>query len=191
MAEHRAQYKHYSNGTREQPITTACKLFDKYDIKNCRIELEELYPCNSKIELNKREGEHIRNSICVNRKISGQTKKEYWEENKTKLHEKQKQYREDNKESIRQGQKEHRNNNKKLLSEKKKIYRQANKETIQAKDRLYHDLNKEAINEKRRQQYFCDCGKVLSNSNKARHQKSLTHQQYLNSLSQEESPTTP
>ena len=67
MAEHRAQYKHFSNGTREQPITTACKLFDKYDIKNCRIELEELYPCNSKIELNKREGEHIRNSICVNR----------------------------------------------------------------------------------------------------------------------------
>ena len=53
------------------------------------IELIELFPCNSREELNKKEGEHIRSNNCVNKNIAGRTKTEY-----------QKEYEKDNKEKI-------------------------------------------------------------------------------------------
>ena len=54
MAEHRKFYKHYLEWkTRTTNYTSACKLFNKYDIENCRIELEELIHVIIKIELNK------------------------------------------------------------------------------------------------------------------------------------------
>lgn len=43
-------------------------LFNKYGAYNCKIELIELFPCNSKEALLKREGEIIRKSFCINRK---------------------------------------------------------------------------------------------------------------------------
>jgi hypothetical protein len=46
-------------------------LFEKYD--DVRIELIEEYPCKNKMELNRREGEHIRNNDCVNKSIAGRT----------------------------------------------------------------------------------------------------------------------
>jgi hypothetical protein len=42
-------------------------LFNKYGASNCKIELIELFPCNSKEALMKREGEIIRKTNCVNR----------------------------------------------------------------------------------------------------------------------------
>ena len=41
------------------------------------IELYENYPCNSKEELNKREGEVIREIGTLNSNIAGRTKEEY------------------------------------------------------------------------------------------------------------------
>ena len=45
----------------------------KYD--DCRIVLEEAYPCNSKAKLEKREGEIIREKTCINKLIPGKLKK--------------------------------------------------------------------------------------------------------------------
>ena len=59
-------------------------LFENYN--DVRIELIEEYPCDNKIQLNKKEGEHIRNNTCLNRCIPGRTKKE-----------REKKYRENNK----------------------------------------------------------------------------------------------
>jgi len=56
------------------------KLFEKYD--DVRIELIESYPCNNKEELNKKEGEYIRNNKCLNRCIAGRTEQEYYQDNK-------------------------------------------------------------------------------------------------------------
>lgn len=44
------------------------ELFNKYGAYNCKIELIELFPCNSKEVLIKRECEIIRQSFCINRK---------------------------------------------------------------------------------------------------------------------------
>lgn len=61
-------------------------LFEKYN--DVRIELLESVPCNNKEELIKKEGEYIRNNICVNRRIAGRTRKEYREDNKEIIKEK-------------------------------------------------------------------------------------------------------
>ena len=56
--------------------------------ENFYLELYELFPCNSKEELNKREGEIIRQIGTLNRKISGRTEqeanKEYYQIHKEK-----------------------------------------------------------------------------------------------------------
>lgn len=65
------------------------------------IELIELFPCDTKEQLNKREGEIIRSMNCVNKRIAGRTKEEYYKEDKKeyvkvhneKIKEYQKQYR--------------------------------------------------------------------------------------------------
>jgi len=82
------------NGHRNK---TQCKiLFDKYGIKNCFIELVEEYPCETKEQLNRKEGEYIRDNKCINKIIAGRTYKEYYDENRNKIIEKQKEYRNDN-----------------------------------------------------------------------------------------------
>ena len=71
-----------------------CKLY-KYITQNCDgdwsnwyIELYELYPCNLKIELEKREGEIQREIATINKVIAGRTDKEYYQENKENIIEK-------------------------------------------------------------------------------------------------------
>jgi Uri superfamily endonuclease len=66
---------------------TSKYLFENYDV--VKIELIEEYPCNNKMELVKKEGEHIRNNTCLNKVIPDRTRKEYNEE-----------YYENNKENI-------------------------------------------------------------------------------------------
>ena len=62
------------------------------------IELLELCPCGCKEELHKKEGEYIRNTKCVNKRIAGRTPKEsskaYRQKNKDKIAKKYKEYRE-------------------------------------------------------------------------------------------------
>jgi hypothetical protein len=58
--------KHKDNYNRN----LSCKskiLFQKYN--DVRIELLECCPCDSKEELDKKEGEYIRNNVCVNKRI--------------------------------------------------------------------------------------------------------------------------
>jgi hypothetical protein len=64
------------NEHKSQNQTSSKKIIDYGD---AYIELLELFPCNSKIELNKREGELIRfyKDNIVNVKIDGRTPKEY------------------------------------------------------------------------------------------------------------------
>lgn len=79
---------------------SSCILFDKYGIKNCKIELIEDYPCERKEQLLKREGEIQRERNCVNKLIAGRTPKEWREEHKEMLNIKKKEYTEKNKEKI-------------------------------------------------------------------------------------------
>ena len=59
-------------------------IFDKFGFENCKIELVENFPCNSKEELTKREGFYIQSNDCVNKHIAGRTKEEYKEQTREK-----------------------------------------------------------------------------------------------------------
>jgi len=106
-------------------------LFEKYD--DVRIELVEEYPCNSKAELFKKEGEYIKNNKCLNRNVAGRTHKEYCEDNKESikeyLHHYQKEYQFKNYEK-----------NKEKISERKKKYYKDNKEKILERIKKYNEL---------------------------------------------------
>ena len=82
------------------------KEIDNWD--NWYIELYENYPCNTREELNKREGEIIRMIGNLNKNIAGRTLKEYDDERKIKPEriqrkkETNKNYREENRDIIKE-----------------------------------------------------------------------------------------
>jgi len=94
------------------------------------IELIEEYSCNNKMELCKKEGEHIRDNDCVNKNVAGRNRKERYIDNKDKILEKNKQYRIDNKDKIREKQKEYRIDNRDKILEKDKNRYIAKKQSI-------------------------------------------------------------
>ena len=184
MADHRKLYKQFKNGLRERPDTTVYLLFDKYGLDNCKIELEETFPCNSKMELEKREGHHIRNSKCVNKQVAGRTNKEYYQENRDYVISRQKKYTEGRQEILKEYRKQYYQDNKDKLSKQHKEYNEQNKECLKEKKKQYRIDNAETIKEKRKETYTCECGITLTIGKKSRHNKSQKHQQYLNSLNQ-------
>lgn len=97
MAQHRSILKRFLR-LGVNPITSRHILQhgDAY------IELLENFPCNTKDELHKREGYHIRNSNCVNKYIPGRTPLEYRTDNVELIKQNNKQYRNENAESIKQ-----------------------------------------------------------------------------------------
>ena len=150
---------------REGKIRTNKKLFELGDVK---IVLIEDFPCDRKEELIKRERYYIENTDCLNIMIPGRTRKEYYQDNKEIISEKKKDYREKNKEIIAQRKKEYCQKNKEKVAQRKKQYRENNKEKI----------NK--INEKKRKEkYTCQCGLTIRKDSKARHEKTIKHQNYL------------
>ena len=178
MAEHRRKYKSFLDGKAKRVDTSAFKLFDKYGLENCRIELHELYPCNSKIELVKREGEQIRNSNCVNRCIAGRSFKEYYEENKDYIAERQKKYDEGRKDFTKEYQRQYHQENKDKIQKQTKEYWEQNKTKLHEKQKQYRENNAETIKERNKETYRCQCGVTLAKGKKSRHNKSLKHQQY-------------
>ncbi len=138
MSKHKRKYKLY----REKNEYTSFIIFEKYGIENCKIELVENYPCNSKEELLKREGYYIKNNECVNKNISGRTQKEYYEDNKEKIKENTKIWRENNKEYYKQKKKEYREKNKEKIKESRKKHYEDNKEKILEQNRLYKEAKK-------------------------------------------------
>ena len=80
---HKNAYRRYKNG-KDERLMTSFLLFDEYGVDNCKIVLIEEYPCNNKDAKNAREGHYIKELDCVNKIITGRTKKEYNEDNKEK-----------------------------------------------------------------------------------------------------------
>jgi len=85
---HRTTYIQYLEGKNHYVTSYKIVAFE-----DAYIELVCLFPCNSKMELEKREGEEIRACVCVNKRIAGRTKKEYRADNREKIQTYKKQYR--------------------------------------------------------------------------------------------------
>lgn len=156
MGGHRANFKSYNKGVGK--YVTSFELL-KYD--DSYIELIELYPCNSKVELGRGEGIHIRQMDCVNKNIAGRTQVEYYQDNKEQLKEYQKQHYQDNREQIK---------------ERHKQYKQDNKEAIKELGKQYYQQNKERQNKK----FTCPCGGKYTHKHKSSHLRSKKHQKYFN-----------
>ena len=111
LNDHRSHYKQCLNGKNSYVSSfEIVKHLDSY------IELIELYPCNSKIELERREGEIIRIRNCVNKRIAGRTKQQYYQDNKQHIQ----QYQQDNKLSIQQQKKQYYQDNKLSIRQRQK-----------------------------------------------------------------------
>ncbi len=156
FADHKRRYIQKD----EDRKTTAYELFDEYGVENCYIELIENYPCNSKIESNIRESYYIKLYKLQQTAVNRQTPYVTAEEAK----ERDKKYREDNKEE---------------RHEKAKQYREANNDKIKERDNKHYALHKEEIQAKRKVKINCGCGTTYSKNHKARHEKSIKHQNYI------------
>jgi hypothetical protein len=146
LHRHRLNKKNYDNGIFHNITSFEILQYDDH-----YIELLEEYRCDNKQQLEKREGELIREhkNNLVNKCIAGRTRKQRYEDNKEDVLKWHKQYREDNKE---------------ILSEDKKQY--------------YKD-NKEIIKEKRKEKITCICGSNIRKYEKLRHNNTKRHQTFI------------
>jgi len=124
------------------------------DWDNWYIELYELYPCNTKEELLKREGEMIRKIGTLNHVINGRTKKEYQEDTTEATKEYKKIYRQNNTEKIALEQKEYRPKNAEKMIVYQKKYNQDTKEERKKTQKEYREKNAEKIREKKHKYYI-------------------------------------
>ena len=133
-------------------------------VENFYIELLENYPCNSKEELNKREGEYIRQMGTLNYQVSGRTRQEYREENREKERERAKIY--------------YANNREKEL-ERTRVYRENDVEKEKERQKKYHDKHKEETKQRRSEMIECECGALVSRGSLTRHKGRSIHQHNL------------
>jgi len=190
MNQHRDDYKKWKNNPEKYSFVSSFTLFEKYGIENCYIELIELFPCNCNDELRKKEREHIKKMKCVNiiknpiRTIEEKVEyhKEYRDEHKEEITEYMKEWYDKHKEQVAKIGKIYRVKHKEEITGKKKIYYDKHKEEIAEKNKEYHQKNKEQISEQKKETYECPCGSVCRKSDKARHEKSKKHQEYLSTI---------
>jgi len=162
--------------------------FEIIQYDDCEIHLIEDYPCETRKELEKKEGEYQRMMDCVNKHIAGRTKKEYDEDNKEKKKEYMKEYYSNP--EIKEKKKEYYENNK----EKKKEYYQDNKEKIKEyyknnkeKIKEYYENNKEKI--KNRPKIKCVCGSEYRKADTKRHQRTQKHIKYIEEMKEKADAT--
>jgi len=73
--QHRSGYKSWKQGKTHK--CNSYDLFDKYGLDNCIVELLEEYPCDNVEQLRLKEGEYIKQRMCVNKSVAGQLPAEY------------------------------------------------------------------------------------------------------------------
>lgn len=166
----------------------------KYE--DCYIELVEDFPCNSKNELNRREGQVIRETNCVNKFISGRTHREYCNDNPEliaainkrtydkhkhtdKFKEARKKYQEEHKEEIADNRRRYYQDNKEEIIEKARLYSKLNKEKIAEKKYQYYQDNKEEISIKAKEyrELNKEKIKIMRTQYKSTHRKELCDKQ--------------
>ena len=142
ISEHKSAYKQFLNGKKIYYSS-----FKILELEDAYIELLENYPCNSKDELCKKEGEYIRNTDkCVNKQITGRTKKEWGKDNIEKLREQRNRWYKDNRDK-----------------------------TLERQKKRYED-NKDKIEKHSKQPYICiTCNTTMRKGSKYKHEKTKKH----------------
>ena len=97
---------------------------------NYYIELYEDYPCNSKNELVRREGEIIRSVDCVNKRVDGRTRVQYYQDNLETIKNKRRDRYINNREEMQNKARQYYNDTKDERVKQKKEYYTTNKTDI-------------------------------------------------------------
>jgi hypothetical protein len=105
------------------------------------IELIEEFPCENREQLNKREGEMIRERACVNRCVAGRTRKEYYEANKEEIKAYQKAYSAS--EEGKAQKKAYYETHKEQTNAYQKVYRAS--EEVKVQKKAYYEAHKEQL----------------------------------------------
>jgi len=126
--------------------SSRCSSRQIIDLNDSYIELYENFPCDSKNELHKREGEIIRLLDCVNKRVAGRDRKQYLVDNKIKLQNQMKQYCLNNIIHKQSYDKQYRDDNKIKKQNQMKQYRDDNKNKLQNQMKQYCDnLRRECV----------------------------------------------
>ena len=145
---HKRFHEHKRKLTGQKSDTTANEIL--LACADARIELIEDYPCATKAELNRREGQIMRGyDKRVNQIIAGRTAAEYRADNRERLAAQAREYNAKNKEQIAARARERYQQNREQIA----AYRQRNKEQIAAQRREYNAKNKEQIAARARERY--------------------------------------
>ncbi|MDR3550289.1 MAG: GIY-YIG nuclease family protein [Candidatus Babeliales bacterium] len=127
--------------------------FEIIKLGDCQVILIENYPCNSKEELESRERYWIESLNCVNKVIPTRTPQEYREVNKEKIRCEQ---------AVRN----------------KRSYTQ-NKTKIDQQNKKYQLDHIDEIKQHKSRQFVCCCGVTFTHSNRARHSKTIKHNDFM------------
>ena len=150
-------YKHKVTSHYEHDNCTSKKIFESFDLRDIKIYFVENFPCESKYELERREGEIIKSTVCINKYVAGRTVKEWKDENKEKIAEYQteyqKDYRIDNKEDLKVKRKSYVDENRELVLKQKRDSYEKTKEKALEHKKEYYALNKEKIKQQKREYY--------------------------------------
>ena len=141
---HQRLYKHrYCYSRWWTPLTCINpKYYTSYEVikyEDHFIELIEEHPCQNKQQLRQREGQVIRETDCVNKRIAGRTRNEYYQDHKTHL--------------LQRSSVRHQNNREKDNEYARRWY-QENKEYISECNQAKYQANKAHFNEKRKARYY-------------------------------------
>ena len=154
------------------------------------MELYQDYPCESKEQLNKREGQIIREIGTLNKQIAGRSQQEYYRENFERWQQYHKQYNHDNAEKrieykkqyyidnidyFREKHKQYRQDNFEKLREKRKHYDQINAARLKEYHKQYYQENAAKLNERQYEKITCECGAIIARGGKYLHKRTNKH----------------
>lgn len=132
---------------------------------NVKIILIEEYPCDNRMQLERRERYWIDElKPSLNKALPGRTYEEWKEENKEMLQQYMKEYNLQHKDTKR---------------EYDKKYREDNAEKRKQQEKEFYEKNKDKINEERKKKMKCDCGCEVRKDGMKEHLKTTKHQQWL------------
>ena len=156
--------KHKSDAKNRPHLSKFYTYMNELGIDNFEIEHIEDYPCETKGELRKREGEVIKGMATLNQRIAGRTPAEYSRE-----------YRPKNKDKINARRRERRKENpEKTKAERRKDYL------------AYKEKHPEKIKERASTRVECECGGSYTMCHKAEHLRSKKHLKFLGQFNEEE-----
>lgn len=156
--------KHKCDAKQRPRLSKFYTFMNEQGIDNFEIDVVEEYPCESKQQLEKREGEIIREMGTLNQRIAGRSNKEYRNE-----------FREYLREFARENKKKWKINTREHHLEKERGYK-----------KTYREKHREKLQEKASTKVECECRGQYTLSHKAEDMKSKKHLKHLGTYNEEE-----